>query len=231
LKITWLGHSTFQFELPSGEVLLMDPWLEGNPLFPADFEVSRLDAMIISHGHFDHIAGALPLYRRFEPVVVANWEICQWLQSKGVAKTSPMNKGGMQKIGPVSVTMTHAMHSSGIDDGGATVYGGEPAGYVLEFHDGRALYFAGDTDVFGDMRLIAEIYKPELVLLPIGDLFTMSPRQAAIACRLLKPRKVIPMHYGTFPPLIGRPEQLAELIGEVAGTEVWTLTPGAAVTW
>jgi L-ascorbate metabolism protein UlaG (beta-lactamase superfamily) len=142
-----------------------------------------------------------------------------------------MNKGGSQKIGPVTVTMTHAVHSCGIDDGGVIIYGGEASGYVLHLPDGRTLYFGGDTNVFSDMQLIAQLYRPELAILPIGDLFTMSPREAALACHLLKPRKVIPMHFGTFPPLTGRPEQLAELIRDLPETQVWTLQPGTPVNW
>jgi L-ascorbate metabolism protein UlaG (beta-lactamase superfamily) len=142
-----------------------------------------------------------------------------------------MNKGGSQQIGPLKVTMTHAVHSCGILDEGRILYGGEAAGYVIQLPDGRSLYFAGDTNVFSDMQLIAELYRPELAFLPIGDLFTMSPREAALACRLLKPAKVIPMHFGTFPPLTGTPQQLAELIRDLPEVEVWPLEIGKAVTW
>jgi len=148
--------------------------------------------------------------------------------SKGVENTSPMNKGGSQAIaGGVTVTMTHAVHSCGILDGDQIVYGGEAAGYVLRLPDGRALYFAGDTNVFSDMALIAELYHPELAFLPIGDLFTMGPREAALASRLLQAKKAIPMHFGTFPALTGRPEQLAGL----TPTEIWALEPGRRVKW
>jgi L-ascorbate metabolism protein UlaG (beta-lactamase superfamily) len=142
-----------------------------------------------------------------------------------------MNKGGSKKVGDVSVTMTHAVHSCGILDEGRIIYGGEAAGYVLQFRDGRSLYFAGDTNVFADMQLIQELYHPELAFLPIGDLYTMSPREAALACRLLKPKKVVPMHFGTFPPLTGRPEQLAERIRDLPETEVWALEAGKTVNW
>jgi L-ascorbate metabolism protein UlaG (beta-lactamase superfamily) len=127
--------------------------------------------------------------------------------------------------------MTHAVHSCGILDDGKIIYGGEAAGYVLRFEDGRALYFAGDTNVFADMQLIEQLYHPELAFLPIGDLYTMSPREAALACRLLKPKKVVPMHFGTFPALTGRPEQLAELIGDLPGTAVWPLEAGKVAEW
>jgi L-ascorbate metabolism protein UlaG (beta-lactamase superfamily) len=140
-----------------------------------------------------------------------------------------MNKGGSQQAGAVTVTMTHAVHSCGItDDDGSIVYGGEAAGYVLKFADGRTLYFAGDTNVFMDMQLIAELYKPDLAILPIGDLFTMSPREAAVACRLLNAPTVIPMHFGTFPPLTGRPDGLQAL---AKNTRIWELHPGKTVTW
>jgi L-ascorbate metabolism protein UlaG (beta-lactamase superfamily) len=119
-----------------------------------------------------------------------------------------MNKGGSQKVGDVTVTMTHAVHSCGILDDGKIIYGGEAAGYVLHLADGRTIYFAGDTNVFSDMHLIEQLYHPELAFLPIGDLYTMSPREAAMACRLLKAQRVIPMHFGTFPPLTGTPAQL-----------------------
>jgi L-ascorbate metabolism protein UlaG (beta-lactamase superfamily) len=142
-----------------------------------------------------------------------------------------MNKGGSQSAGPLTVTMTHAVHSCGILDDGKIIYGGEAAGYVLRIPDGRRIYFAGDTNVFSDMALIQELYQPQLAMLPIGDLFTMSPREAALAVRMLKPERVVPMHFGTFPPLTGRPQQLQELIKDISGTSVWELTPGESVRW
>ena len=229
MEITWLGHGTFRLVLPHGETLILDPWTNGNPAYPDGFEITRCDTILISHGHFDHIHDAVPLAAKFHPQVVAIYETCVWLEKKGVANCRGMNKGGSQKVGSVTVTMTHAVHSCGItDDDGSIVYGGEAAGYVLTLADGRVVYFAGDTNVFTDMELIAEIYKPELAFLPIGDLYTMSPREAAVACRLLGAKTVIPMHFGTFPPLTGRPGQLQEL---AKGVKVWELTPGKPVAW
>jgi L-ascorbate metabolism protein UlaG (beta-lactamase superfamily) len=227
MQITWLGHGTFQFRLPSGQVILMDPWTDGNPKYPKGYEIQRVDTMCITHGHFDHIHDAVPLAQRFKPEVVAIFETCNWLESKGVENTRAMNKGGSQKVGDVVISMTHAVHSCGILDDGKIIYGGEAAGYVLQLPDGRTVYFAGDTAVFSDMQIIEQLYHPELAFLPIGDLFTMDPAQAALACKLLRPKKVIPMHFGTFPPLIGRPDELAKR----TETEVWTLEPGKPVEW
>jgi len=230
MQITWLGHGTFQFQLPSGQVVLMDPWTDGNPAYPKGHEIPRVDTICITHGHFDHIHDAVPLASRFSPEVCAIFETCAWLESKGVKNTRPMNKGGSQKLGDVTVTMTHAVHSCGILDDGQLVYGGEAAGYVLRFPDGRAAYFAGDTNVFTDMQLIQQLYAPELAFLPIGDLYTMSPREAAAACCMLKPTRVVPMHFGTFPALTGRPAQLRELLSGT-GVEVWELEPGKTAEW
>jgi len=209
----------------------MDPFVDGNPKFPAGHQFTRVDATLITHGHFDHIHDAVPLPRKFSPPVVAIYEICQWLESKGVKNTQPMNKGGSQKVGQVTITMTHAIHSCGILDDGKIIYGGEAAGYVMRFTDGRALYFSGDTNVFTDMQLIERLYQPELAFLPIGDLFTMSPREAAAACRMLKVKRVVPMHFGTFPALTGTPQQLAKLIEDLPVTQVWPLEPGKTVEW
>ena len=230
MQITWLGHGTFQFRLPSGQVLLMDPWTDGNPMFPTGYEIDRVDTICITHGHFDHIHDAVPLAKRFKPEVVAIFETCLWLESKGVENTRAMNKGGSQKAGDVVVTMTDAVHSCGILDDGKVIYGGEAAGYVLRLPDGRSVYFAGDTAVFGDMQYIEHLYHPQLACLPIGDLYTMDPAQAALACKLLRCPKVIPMHFGTFPPLTGRPDDLAERIADL-NTEVWPLEPGKPVEW
>ncbi|MEO7141899.1 MAG: metal-dependent hydrolase [Bryobacteraceae bacterium] len=230
VEITWLGHGTAQLRLDSGEVFVLDPWIDGNPSYPKDHTFDRVDAILISHGHFDHIHDAIPLAKKYQPPVVAIYETAVWLESKGVTTTRGMNKGGSQQVGPVTVTMTHAIHSCGILDDDKIVYGGEASGYVLRLADGRAIYFAGDTNVFSDMALIAEMYQPELAFLPIGDLFTMSPREAAVAVRLLKAKKIIPMHFGTFPALTGRPEQLAALIHGLP-SEVWALEPGKPVRW
>ena len=228
-KITWLGHGTVQLQFSSGEVLVVDPWLE-NPKYPKGHTIDRVDAIAVSHGHFDHVHDVVPLARKHSSKVVAIFETANWLESKGVAQTIGMNKGGTVDLGFVKLTMTHAIHSCGILDDGKIIYGGEAAGYVLTQPDGRRIYAAGDTNVFSDMALIQELYEPELAFLPIGDHFTMSPYEAAKAARLLKSKKIIPLHFGTFPVLTGRPEALAEkLTGEPI--EVWTLEPGKPVEW
>lgn len=230
VEITWLGHGTYSFKLESGEVVLVDPWIEGNPSYPKGYSLDRVDVILVTHGHFDHIHSVPVLAKQFKPTVVAIYETAAWLEKKGVENTVGMNKGGTVQAGPVSATMTHAIHSCGILDDGQIIYGGEAAGYVVRFPDRRAAYCAGDTNVFTDMQLIERLYHPELAFLPIGDLYTMSPKEAALAVRMLNTRRVIPVHFGTFPALTGRPEKLAELLGD-HGTEVWTLEPGKPVQW
>jgi L-ascorbate metabolism protein UlaG (beta-lactamase superfamily) len=230
IGITWLGHGTFELTLGTGEVYVLDPWTNGNPAYPKGHKFSRIDYIVISHGHYDHIHDAVPLAKKFDATCIGIFETCKWLEKQG-AKNSPMNKGGTQQAGPAKLTMTHAIHSCGIIDGEEIIYGGEAAGYVIELPDTRRIYFAGDTNVFSDMAIIHELYQPKLAMLPIGDLFTMGPREAALACQLLKAELVIPMHFGTFPPLTGRPEQLQELLVNSPETRVWALEPGKRVDW
>ncbi len=180
MEITWLGHGTFQFVVSGGETIVLDPWTDGNPAYPKGFEIKRCDTMLISHGHFDHIHDAIPLAARFQPKVIGIFETCHWLERKGVVNCAGMNKGGTQKAGSVSVTMTHAVHSCGItEDDGSIVYGGEAAGYVLTFEDGRVVYFAGDTTVFSDMALIAELYQPQTGIFAHRRFFHDEPERSS----------------------------------------------------
>lgn len=225
MNITWLGHSTFLLELAEGQTILLDPWIEGNPSAPADFVLPPIQTILLSHGHSDHIGDAVSIAKRDGATVVCNYEIYLWLQTKGVEAIKPLNKGGSRQVGNIFVTMTHAFHSSSMQDGDQVIYGGEPAGYVIRLPDNRSVYFAGDTAVFGDMSLIARLYAPLLAFLPIGDNFTMGPREAAVATELLGVRQVVPMHYGTFPMLTGTPAELRELVSD-KGVEVLEPKPG-----
>ncbi len=230
IHINWLGHATFELRFDSGEVLLLDPWMDGNPAYPKEYKVEKVDAIALSHAHFDHANDVLPLAKKFSPKIVAIFETASWLEKKGAKNTIGINKGGTVDLGFVKLTMTHALHSCSIKDGNELLYGGEAAGYVLTFTDGRTAYFSGDTAVFSDMKLIGELYSPELAFLPIGDHYTMGPHEAAHAARFVGAKRVIPMHYGTFPQLTGRPEQLAQKL-EKDGIQVWVLKPGEAVQW
>ena len=228
IKLTWLGHATFRVETPGGKVILIDPWVMGNPMCPEkEKKVKKVDIMLVTHGHGDHIGDAVEIAKQHNPKVVGIPELCRWLQKKGVQQAAEMNKGGTQTVGDIKVTMVHADHSCGIQDGNETVYGGEACGYVVKFANGMKIYHAGDTNVFGDMQIIRELYGPDIAMLPIGDHYTMGPREAAYACKLLKPKTVIPMHFGTFPPLAGRPSDLKKL---VPGLEIMEMKPGETIS-
>jgi L-ascorbate metabolism protein UlaG (beta-lactamase superfamily) len=226
LSITFFGHSTFLVRTPGGRRLLFDPWFTANPSCPdALRRPPRADVILASHGHADHIGDLVLAARDSGAPVVAVFELCEWLARKGVQHTRPMNKGGSLEIAGLRVTMTDARHSSSWVEDGRTEYLGEAAGFVVRLEDGRAIYYAGDTALFGDMRLIGEMYRPEIAFLPIGDVFTMDPQAAARACELLGVRQVVPMHFGTFPVLTGTPAQLRALV-EPRGVEVLELAPG-----
>ncbi len=226
LSITWLGHATFLLQSPGGKRILFDPWVTGNPSSPESAKkLGALDLMLITHGHGDHTADAVSIGRSSGAQVVAPYEVSVWLQQKGLQNVTGMNPGGTLKALGLSVTMVPAVHSSSIEEDGKIVYLGIATGYVVKFEDGLTIYYSGDTDVFGDMRLIGEMYAPTIAFLPIGDLYTMGPVQAAKACELLGVKQVVPMHYGTFPALTGTPAALRELV-EPRGVQVLELTPG-----
>ena len=228
IRLTWLGHATFRIETPGGKTVIIDPWVMGNPKCPAsEKQVKKVDILLCTHGHGDHIGDAVEIAKQHSPAVVGNPELCRWLGKKGVKQLAEMNKGGTQTVGDLKVTMVHADHSCGIQDGDEMVYGGEACGYVIEFSNGVKMYHAGDTNVFGDMAIIRELYKAQIAMLPIGDHYTMSPREAAYACKLLKPKAVIPMHFGTFPVLTGTPGALQKLVPEIKVVE---MKPGVTIS-
>ena len=235
VTITWLGHGSFLFETPSGKRFLLDPWIEGNPTFPEALKndvTERIDALVITHGHFDHVGDVVSIAQKTQAPILCMFDLVPWFKQQGVAEEQCMgfNMGGTVEAAGVQFTMTPAFHSSSIVDGsGNIVYMGNPAGYVMTFEDGTVVYHAGDTCVFGDMRIIGELYAPDVAILPIGGWFTMDPKQAAYAAKLLGVKRVIPEHYGTFPILSGTPAELQQALSS-QNVEVITLEPGQSTT-
>lgn len=227
-RLTWLGFSTWKVETATGEVFLIDPWLsfEGCPLKPD--AVERLDGILITHGHWQHIGEAVELAQRTGAPVLAVEEVAHWLKEAGVSRAPQANVGGTVRLGGLAVSLTPAVHTSGVlhKESGYLNYGGDPVGFVLHLPGGVRVYHAGDTDVFGDMALIRERWSPQVALLPIGDVTTMGPDGAALACQLLGVRAVVPMHYD-MPLFTGTPEALeAELTRRGLPTAVWRARPG-----
>ena len=226
-SLTWLGHAAFRLDTDDGKRIYIDPFLSGNPKTPdSEKQPEHVDVIAITHGHGDHVGDAAELKKKFPAAeIVAQVEVKSWLGDQGV-DTGPMpgiNKGGSQEIDGTRFTLVNAFHSSGLPDGS---YGGEAAGLVVRLANGKTVYFAGDTCVFGNMQLIARLYEPDIAVLPIGDHFTMGPREAALALELLGNPPCIPSHYGTFPVLTGTPQQLQ---AEAPEATIHTLEPGGTL--
>lgn len=230
VKLTWLGHSTFLLEAQSKRVLI-EAWTKTNPACPDELkDPGPLDVILLTHGHNDHTGEVIELAQSTGAQVVAMVELADYLETKGVTNVVGINKGGSTEVAGFRIHMTDARHSSSITLADNTmIYTGEPAGYVIELEDGFKLYHAGDTCVFGDMALIRKLLEPDIALLPIGDFYTMGPRSAAEAVRLLGVKTVIPMHYGTFPVLVGTPDELRKEADDVDGLEVVDLKPGDSI--
>ena len=228
IKITYYGHSAFKLS-GDGVAVVIDPWLS-NPLLQTPLDrVGPVDVLLVTHGHGDHVGETVPLAQKTGATVVAIHELAQILAKQGAPQVVGMNKGGTVSAAGLKITMTQAVHSSTVEEGGRMVAAGEAGGFVVQFANGFTVYHAGDTAVFKDMELIRELYHPELALLPIGSHYVMNPREAALACRLIKPKWVIPMHYGTFPVLTGTPAELMERLKGEPEITVIPLKPGESV--
>jgi L-ascorbate metabolism protein UlaG (beta-lactamase superfamily) len=227
IQLTWLGHAAFRFDTPDRKRVYVDPFLD-NPNCPdGEKEPERVDLIALTHAHGDHLGSTLDLAQKFGCHVAAPmFELGDWLMSKlPDGNVTGWSKGGTVDIDGIKITSTHAEHSSSVEEGGGFLYMGEPAGLVFDA-GGPKLYFAGDTCVFGDMQLIARLYEPDVAILPIGDFYTMGPKEAALALELLGVKRCVPCHYGTFPVLTGTPEELREL---ASGVEILAPEPGETV--
>lgn len=225
-SLTWLGHASFRLDTPGGKRIYVDPWLSGPTCPETEKTIERIDAIVLTHGHSDHASDVPGIAKEHGCPVIAIVELRGWVAKQMGAEldmTQAINKGGTARVAGLKVTLTNAFHSSSSNDGD---YLGEAAGVVIELEDGRTIYFAGDTCVFGDMELIGRIYKPALAVIPIGDHFTMGPREAAVALDLLGVDRCVPCHWGTFSLLTGTPDELARL---APGVTIERIEPGDTV--
>ncbi len=234
-ELQWFGQAAFKLSTESGKVIVIDPFLLKNPKTPEDLKdlekLGKVDLILVTHGHFDHTADVQALAEMTGAKVGMNADMGSVYTSLGLLTDEQVvrwNKSGtVTPIGDnIKITMVRAEHSSTVAHDGAVHSGGEPVGYVIELENGYKIYHSGDTGVFGDMKMIGEYYKPDLALVCIGGWFTMGPEEAAYAMgSLMQPKVVVPMHYGTFPPLKGTPEELIDALGD-SPVEVVVMKPG-----
>ena len=221
-RITWLGHATVLYRTRKGTHILVDPFIEHNPKYPKGFSLPpKIDYILLTHGHGDHISDAVPVAKKHGSTVAAIYELADYIKQQGVESTIGFNMGGTVELDDAAVTMVDAKHSSGAQDSKGTHYVGVATGFVIAVPGSPVAYHAGDTNVFGDMQLIGQLYKPEIALLPIGGHYTMSPKEAALATRLLGAKTILPIHFGTFPPLVGTPAQLATMVDSTVRVVDW----------
>lgn len=231
VEITWLGHGAVRVKTPDGKIILVDPFISGNPSTPEHERIQdRADVILVSHGHGDNLGETVEIAKRTGAKAFCIFEIAQWLQKKGVSNVVGMNIGGTADADGIKITMTPAWHSSSIADGDSLLPGGTACGFVVRLSNGFTIYFSGDTGVFLDMQLIGKLLEPDLAVLSIGDHFTMGPKGAAEAVRLLGVKQVIPVHYGTFPALTGSPDALREETLDIDGLQIHALKPGETLS-
>jgi L-ascorbate metabolism protein UlaG (beta-lactamase superfamily) len=222
--LTWLGHGCWLLET-SGGTLLLDPFLDDSPTAPVKSGDVRADFLLVSHGHFDHMADVAKIAKRTGATLVSNFEICEWFGKQGVDRSEPMNLGGAIELAVGRVKSTIAHHSSTLPDGTG---GGNPGGFLVAPADGKKIYFACDTALFGDMALIGE-EGLDLAVLPIGDRFTMGPEDSIRAIKLLKPKRVAPAHYNTWPPIAQDAKAWAVRVRDETSAEPIVVEPGGKI--
>lgn len=232
-SISWLGHATIRLTLPDERVIIIDPWLTENPACPDHLKTpQRCDMILLTHGHFDHVADVGQLVERFNPMIVGNFELCGVLEKQiGKGRFSGMNTGGTQTVDGVRVSLTQAFHSSAVDGPDGPIYAGMPNGLIVNTNGLATLYHAGDTDVFSDMKLIAQLFAPQVCILPIGDHFTMGAAGAAIAAEFLQPKAIIPVHYKTFPLLAQTADEFRSALSDEFKNRLHAVDVGQLLRW